>query len=692
MPETAQCYRIGGLDWLSVLELLAEGATALGPLVKAGLCIQVLQNEARLIVPSPYHGPHRRDDAMKASMESLRAAIGTRGINFDPFSEGPSTLNLELYGHPVAALALMAARATTPDSKDAARPIESEHFALAVGDSDKALAATLGTVSWQAPAVRVSASVEGKPAAVLQFGDVGTSVPAADAFATSKRSEGFHLLDVYSSGGLRLALARATNESPRGRRVPSHGSLTAFSRAAPTFSAIGLEQAGSPPDTVTTIAVVPGAIDEVWQFPLPRETAALFRPADEVLEFAFRRFVPHKEALERLEAAWEDLPKAGHRLELRPVPANPTPDDPERLGDQIKTLERRRDLVLALQAPQFRLLRFSSGQLEAMVDALRSMPPETIDTGVIKYGFHATDTDPKGAHYLCWSDGEATPESHFREHFWRVQTEDRPIRYWLDPAWARFYGSRNAEVKSHIMVPEGQRLAPALHAFGGSDIDNFLREHLAYGGTVPERPIYLVSPSAKEGFTYTVEILDFEAFQPFRKQVRWVSNVLEVLGGIDLREFVELGADLSVRTRILAKLEQDSTANRKALAAAATALEEKLSDRLGGYLTMLTREVDALSAHIVRLSRLVDELTADSQESEKLVAAMIDTTADRADRIAKVGVDVAGLQAERKAIGDGLVKSVAATNAFAESSRLRIEAAEARLARLRELIDGTRYG
>lgn len=678
MAETAHCYEVRGLPWATVLRVVAEQADAIKPLVLAGLRIELRRTTADLVVPSPFVGVHRDDAAMKAALENLQGALNRAGVRFDPINDTASKLNLDGYDSPIAVLARLAAvGSTTKLDRDAAVPLDDEFFALVSADDESQVAAAVGVATWRAPAVRLSASSRQGLAAVLQFADVATTRAAAESFAQSQAGGAFRLIDVYSSGDIRLALARPGSAADAAA-VPSRQSLADFAAAMRAFPVPAA-------DGITTFSVVPSATTtEVWQFALPVRTAASFASDGAVSRTELRVFLPDDEAHRRLEEAWQRLPKAGHQLELVPVSAASL-DTPTRLIEQIRTLERKLALATALRAPQFRLLRFTSRQTEAMVDALRRMPPEIIARGAIRYGFHATRNSPSGVHYLGWLDSEATTESYFGEHFWRAQTEDLPIRYWVDPAWARFYVDQAGRVKSRIMVPEGYRLSPTLHAFDHGDMDAVLRSRLAEGHDVPDQPIYLISPSHVAGFTHSIEILDFAALKPLKTQVGWISNVLQVLPELHLAEFVEQAGDLSVRRQILDNLASNVKATRDGLVQAQVELETLLNGRLGNYLTMLTREVDALAGHMLRLGRLVEELTAESEQAERFVAAVANGTAGHNARIARLATDSSSLAAERKSITDGLVRTVAATDAFVETTGARLEAAAGRLERLREL-------
>jgi hypothetical protein len=697
MAETAQCYQTDAMDWLSMLRIVAKSAPQLGPLVNAGLRIHVISiatAEARLVVPSPHHGMHQGNKEMQAALTALHQIVVGSGKKFDVTPARATSKNLEPFGHPASALAVMASRTAVPSTENSAAPLADQHFALVIDDDEERLAATLGATLWQAPAVRLSVSQSGGHAAVLQFADVGTTVAAANALGASTRHENFHLLDIYDCGDVRLATKREARPSVIERTVPSLEALQLFADAITAFSVYAPEVFGDQAGGTTTFAVLGR---EVWQFPLPRQTAAAFQTNDEILEVSFRKFLPNDEALTELAKTWNRLPKAGHQFELRSMPTTTGEEKPDALLAQIKLLERKVALTTALRAPQFRLLRFSDKQVEAMVDALRCMPPETIDKKLIKYGFHASEANPRGVHYLCWSANAVASEEYFQEHLWRARTEDRPISYWIDPFWARLYADAGGRVKSRVMVPHGHWLSPTLHSFKNkrdSDMDQFLRDRFADGGKLEPgiEPIYLVNPSSNAGFTYTIETLDYRSFHPFDTQVKWINAVLEISATVELREYIQAAADASKRASVLKTLNDGNSATRAAMEEGQKSLEAHLSARLGAYLTKLTEEVDALSNHILRFGKLMDDLTAESVRAENVVAAMIDTTTSRAERLARVAEESRGLEADRKATAEGLLRAAAATEAFAETAYSRIQEAEDRLHRLRNLVAGLRYG
>jgi hypothetical protein len=688
MPETARCYRTDLMGWPQALRVVAHQGAALQPLIEAGLRIRLLKTDAQFIIPSPHHDPFAGNAAMLASFTALCDGLALHGTIFSPKRSDASSINLDQYAAPQAVLAVIAAAIAAETDNDTALSLEVEHFALAVDEDVTSLAAAAGSVIWQAPGVRLEAATESGPAVFFQFANDPQTVAAASAFYTSGRHEGFHLLDAYHCGALRLLVPRARPTEPR-RRL-SQSALEAFGKALAAFATVGSQQ-GS--DAMAVLAP-----QSVWTVRLPASpsarTIADFAPENEdEIEVVSRTLKPESEALAVLERIWSKLPKAGHRLELRPVPATAEAGEkPDQLMERIRALQRKHALSLALQAPQLRLLRFSARQPVAMVEALRTMPPQTIDQGTIRYGFHSSDADPLGSHYLAWSTDEVGVERPFEEHFLRGQTEDRPITYWLDPAWAKFYDDQGGRVRSRIMVPYRYRLSPTLHAFRSrheNDMDLFLRKRFADGTPLPanEQPIYLVSPSTSAGFSHTVETLDFNTFHPFRTQLPWVSNVLEILASNDLREVIAEAADTSRRRALLDGLRARNAQDRQTLEDATTELVATLGKRLSNYLGGLSREVDALSAHISGFVELMDQLTAESAQAERYVTAIIDSATDRAERIARIAAESQGLAVDRKTINEGLVRAVTTTDAFVGTVRARLEKAEAELEQLRSKLD-----
>lgn len=223
----------------------------------------------------------------------------------------------------------------------------------------------------------------------------------------------------------------------------------------------------------------------------------------------------------------------GYRVSLRAISETTGIEaDIETLREEIEERQAEIELIRALAAPQMGLLRFSDAQLPALVDGLRAMPPAMVQNGGLTYaaGHAAGRAEP--VHFILYDPARVAIEGRLPEHFWRGRTEDRPIRYWLDPHAAVM---QQTGADPMIFTPVRHRLLPAINSFGG-----YLKETLgvilsglfadasAVLGKPDTQPIYVFSPPQVEGSEMEVELLDRAGFQPLHLSIRWINDYMMV--------------------------------------------------------------------------------------------------------------------------------------------------------------------
>lgn len=220
--------------------------------------------------------------------------------------------------------------------------------------------------------------------------------------------------------------------------------------------------------------------------------------------------------------------QAGFRLRL--IAATYTehiPQEYQRIRMQMNALDDRRVEIESLWQPQPLLLRFGQNQLEALMDVLRRYRPQ--DIAKMLYAFDETESRfTSGVHFLH-IDG------HIREHgmdplLWRDINTLEPIRFWLDPSWARIYNKSNTQIQ--LFVPYGRMLRPMMHSWKPEDMDTYLREMIQ----IPQEkaydnPLYLFDQDPLNEQRLLISVLNFNNFKKLdRPQViGWMNDNLVAL-------------------------------------------------------------------------------------------------------------------------------------------------------------------
>lgn len=205
----------------------------------------------------------------------------------------------------------------------------------------------------------------------------------------------------------------------------------------------------------------------------------------------------------------------------------------DQLQDQLFELQADLDLLALDQTRQQRLLRFSDAQLGALVDGLRRVPKPLLDRADIRYGAQHTAGRSRPVHYLTYNFADLPLGQRLLEEYWRMQTEDHPIIYHLDPYCADAAARHDA--RSRIFVPRQTCLIPSLGDFGG-DLDQTLKQMTGrWFADVEElfndaaaEPAILFSPAETDDFDLEVEYLDLAQLRPIALQVPWINDYLQL--------------------------------------------------------------------------------------------------------------------------------------------------------------------
>lgn len=476
-----------------------------------------------LLLPHWSASPHCDEARVRHLQTRLAESLGSHAARpYDPHSRMPRSVNFET----LEPLAGIAARAIALLCRPRLDPAE-EGLRLALIDMERAGAETLA-----ADTLRRARD----PAYMI-----GQDAAAGRRFAVLRLSNdserGATLNGLRAVEGPRLPLL-ARCETPGGTIWLDEDQHTEPARRGTLGQILtGLRLAGLlAPDEELLLCRVPES--DLWLIRLA--AAAPFAPPDEITDaqeppqpatVVTLQLIPEAAAREALAArVIEAQFPIGYQVRLETVPARIGDEASiEHLTERIHELTAEIETIRALAAPQMRLLRFSDRQLPALVDGLRRMPPsmQTQDALTFASAHAAGRVGP--AHFVLYDPGRVSFDGRLPEYYWRGETDDHPISYWLDPHAA--LAMLRDPAAPLIFVPERQRLLPPIDSFGGN-IGQTLRLVLGRlfaetGGLAEDpgrRPVFVFSPGTEADFALDVEVLAQNSFRPLHLRLKWIND------------------------------------------------------------------------------------------------------------------------------------------------------------------------
>lgn len=290
------------------------------------------------------------------------------------------------------------------------------------------------------------------------------------------------------------------------------------------------------------------------------ELAAAIDPALEPdqlgppLRFSVLSLSPDAEAQQALNARLNDRRfPMGYRISLAPLGlVSRSDEDIERLRAEIEEREARIALIQALGRPQLRLLRFTDAQLPALVDGLRKMPRALReDRGLLYAATHAAGR-PEPVHYVLYDPDRVQFDGRLPEIYWRAETEDQPITFWLDPH-AEDARNDNPD-EPRVFVPQSMHILPCMDSFGGRLTGTL---QLVLGNLFADGSAVLTAPGAQPAFVFSTlgpggagkdeigaDLIDLARFQPLKISLRWINEHIlasspQIADAQDRRELAE---------------------------------------------------------------------------------------------------------------------------------------------------------
>lgn len=334
----------------------------------------------------------------------------------------------------------------------------------------------------------------------------------------------------------------------------------------------------------------------------------------------------------------QDEEPIGYHLELRRTRYQDVSQVQfERLQRRKEEIEHQLAYLTSIAQPSPMLLRFSQRQLPALADLLRSYPGRVLEEGRIKYGFQATQIHREGLHFM-WVEPDVVMTEMDPLMRWQ-RSDDPPMRFWLDPFWARYYhGQGNTCL---VFTPHGTALFPSMHAWDVGSMDAYMREIMGewFHGVfdmrpLPPRPIYLFDGVADPDAKIDIAVLDYDGFRPLSTRLGWMSDHLTILDELGAERFVEELARMISGRKIDERITAQAETARLAFDAAAAEVSGHIAERTSALADLITQELDriitetnkttqearALNDRLLTLRALFETMVQTKNEAEMLTA------------------------------------------------------------------------
>ncbi|MBL62107.1 MAG: hypothetical protein CMI30_01740 [Opitutae bacterium] len=283
-----------------------------------------------------------------------------------------------------------------------------------------------------------------------------------------------------------------------------------------------------------------------------------------VEEYQVHQLVDSGKAQKALRPAIADVnANAGYRLELRQVEyEQDNEQEREKVKEQLAELEHRLEYLNGARVPAPQLFRFTASQLPALAFTLRRFHVKSLEQGAITYGFQSNRDYPQGVHYL-FVDVSRSVELEANPIPLLEGVTGSPIRYQVDPLWARHYLPHSSD--SLVYVPEGCTLYPPLHDWETEGSDDYLRAvmkgwfHGRNGGLeIPKKPIYVFDGVAGPGRRINVTVLNKDSFVPIKHKLGWINDNLQVYESFPIQDVIKGLASFASRRQLSETLETKS--------------------------------------------------------------------------------------------------------------------------------------
>ncbi len=333
--------------------------------------------------------------------------------------------------------------------------------------------------------------------------------------------------------------------------------------------------------------------------------------ADYHAEFQVHQLFESTRGLARLRTSIaEATPYIGYRLKLAPARRPETVEtERSRLVEQVSRIEFKLAYLDSISTPRPILLRFSHKQLPALADVIRAQPGRVIRNGCLKYAYQGR-YEHGGVHYLFISP-EFTASEAFDPLLEWEDLDDAPMRFWLDPSWARYYHGKGAECL--LFVPENTTLLPTMHAWDmDGSMDQYMRDILGRWfrgregvGKIPRSPVYIFDGTDDPDAPIRITVLNFENFKRLKERLGWINDNLFVMEAVRNEERIEAMASRKIREELDGAIARGAEADAGSFREVARETGAAISMELKGLTTTITGEITNV---VESTMKTIDEL------------------------------------------------------------------------------------
>jgi hypothetical protein len=532
MPDLRQSWLVARINADIVLLYLAGMADHLEAAKDCDLRLVPMQNgDVQVVMPHFDAAPHRPKDEVLA-LRQAAWLCATKVLESEPLKKDPVSRNFDEAEPIEVAIWHAVARRLhpAPPLPKGAQPLRK--LAVVRGADDAALRAVADFVRRGRHVALTVGQDQTEPVTVLAVDDDAAQGATIQGLRAANPD-----LSYATYAPVQTTLSRLWLPDDRDLLPDDIAATGAILRGMATAGWIAA-------DEELALISSPGPVDGQMRVQLCRMKfavdAAPMQPAVEVvsdldmgrrIEFAHITIAPKADAAAALaeKVAAKNL-RVGYRVALRPFPEYALDQlDIERLTDEITERQAMIDEVRAYHAPQMCLLRFNDDQVPALVDGLRRLPlPMLRNAGLLYCAAHAAER-AMPAHFLLYDPAKVSLDGRLPEHYWRSQTSDHPISYWLDPHSAT--ALRGDPGEPLIFVPSRQHISPPVASFGGTlgqtmrlVLGNLFADAEKMLARAGAKPMFVFSPAEAAWADLGLELLDMQDFQPVSLSLKWLND------------------------------------------------------------------------------------------------------------------------------------------------------------------------
>ncbi len=327
--------------------------------------------------------------------------------------------------------------------------------------------------------------------------------------------------------------------------------------------------------------------------------------------FQVHQLVESKRGQVRLRAKIaETSPYIGYRLKLAPARRPESVEmERSRLLEKLSRIEFKLAYLDSISTPRPILLRFSHKQLPALADVIRGYPGRVIRNGYLKYAYQGR-YEHGGVHYLFISPEFAASEELDPLLEW-VDLDNAPMRFWLDPSWARYYHGKDNECL--LFVPENTTLLPTMHAWdmeGG--MDAYMRDIMGRWfrgrkgvGSIPRKPVYVFDGTTDPNDAIRITVLNFENFKRLRERLGWINDNLLIMDVIENEKRIQTLASKAIGEELDFHIVRGAAAASESFREMARETSAAIAMEVKGLSATISREIDNV---VENTMKTIDEL------------------------------------------------------------------------------------